>query len=257
MADHRNPFDYPINPSFGQGIFRRKIRLRKIEGGVAGDLEDCNHGFSIRLYYNNNVVTAIEGEAKRIPFSTCAGAATALQSLIGTRTETSPKNIISTMNLNTHCTHWLDLAILCISHATRNEPERIYEANIPDEATGPTNAQVLCNGKLALDWHVRDWKILQPTEHKDNTLFKGFASWANGISNQDEREAAFVLQKAYFVSRARRFDIQAVAGEPANKHTIMRGACYSYSEPQVDIAKRTSGTVRDFTDHQEQLLKFQ
>lgn len=257
MADHRNPFNYPINPTFGQGIFRRKIRLSAFEGGVSGELEDCNHGFCVKIYHDGLNVTDIRGEAKRIPLTTCTGAEAALQNLIGTELTASSKAIIEKLDLTSHCTHWLDLAILCISHSLRSENERIYEIAIPDEAVGPTNAQLFCNGELLLDWQAQDWIIQEPVKYKNNTLYKGFASWANAIDDKNDQEAAFVMQKGYFVSRARRFDIAALADEPANTHTMMRGACYSYSEPRVDFAQRTIGSVRDFTDTEEQLLKFQ
>ena len=79
MSDSRNPFDYPLNPNYGQGVFHRKIRFSKGNDSdgdfVFGELEDCNHGFCIKVYFSNGIVTAIQPEAKRIPLSTCAGAA--------------------------------------------------------------------------------------------------------------------------------------------------------------------------------------
>ena len=47
MTYKRNPFNYPENPDFGQGIYRRRIRLENHNGWVSGDIEDCNHGFQV------------------------------------------------------------------------------------------------------------------------------------------------------------------------------------------------------------------
>jgi hypothetical protein len=195
----------------------------------------------------------------RIPLTTCAGAYDRLQRLVGKSIQQSTKELVAQIDPSSQCTHWFDLALLTISYCRRSEheAERIYDVEVPDEADGAVNVKLWCNQQLLLDWQIADWVIQAPNNFAGNTLFKGFAAWANAIEDETVQEAAFILQKGYFVSRARRFDIAKLEDEPANKHTMMRGACFSYSEPQVDIAKRTIGTVRDFTDCPEQLLKFQ
>ena len=102
------------------------------------------------------------------------------------------------------------------------------------------------------------YQILAPDELAENTLYRGFSRWANTcfVDDANALEAAYILQKGYFVSGARPMDLNKLAGEPANKHAVMRGACYTYSAPVVDIAKRTADSVRDFTDCEEQLLEF-
>lgn len=257
MSDPRNPFNYPINPSFGKGIYRRKIRLVNHADRVQADLEDCNHGFSVTLHHNGAYVTKIEGQHHRIPFTTCGGAITPLQSLVGISLPQNLHSLTTLVNARQHCTHWLDLCLLAILHSTREEIVRTYDIEVPDENNEPTLARIFVNQLLVHEWCVKDWIISQPQLLADKTLFRGFSSWANAaFINEDDKQAAFALQKGYFVSRARRFDIDKLDGESATAHTMMAGACYSYSEPQATIAKRTVKTTRDFTDIPEALLQF-
>ena len=261
MSDPRNPFNYPINPKYGEGVFHRKIRLQngQDETGmfVFAELEDCNHGFCIKIYHNQQEVTAILPEAKRIPLTTCAGAAEPLKRLIGENIHQNSKSLNERLNPQANCTHWLDLSIWALAHASRGvKHERVYHIQIPDEMEGGTQAQLFVNNTLTLDWTIENWTVKTPLIYAGQPFYKGFAAWANNIQDPIEREAAFVLQKGYFVSRARYFNIDQLAGEKANEHTMMLGACYSYSEPRVSVAQRTKGTVRDFTGQAEQLLKF-
>lgn len=258
MNDRRNPFNYPQNSNFGKGIYRRAIRLEHHDGYVSGDLEDCNHGFQVQLYHDGKQVTAVKGRARRVPFTTCPEAIDPLQSLLGMPLGLSAYELIKRVNPRANCTHWLDLALLTLIHAARvNEPIREYSIAVPDEDDKPTAVTVQRNGKEVLQWQVQDWVVQAPAYLAGKTLFRGFASWANDLlANEDEKEAAFVLQKGYFVSRARRFDTNSMAGESANAHPTMFDACFTYSEPQRSMAKRTANTAYDFTDTAEQLLKF-
>lgn len=258
FSDPQNPFNYPINPDFGHGSFRRRIRLEQIGNSVDGKLEDCNHGFCVTVFHDGEKVTAIEPEHKRVPYTTCGGAGSELQVLVGTPLGLSSQALAERINPRANCTHWLDLTLLAIRHAARsNESVRQYDIEVPDEDGRATEARVLRNGELIHSWQIRDWVVKAPQALAGNTLFRGFSAWANAaFVDEDEKEAAFVLQKGYFVSRARRFDIEKVAGESAAAHMSMRDVCYSYSAPQRDTAVRTSGTTRDFTDTPEELLQF-
>lgn len=258
MAEHnRNPFNYPLNPQFGAGIYRRRILLVQHEGYVTGDLEDCNHGFSVKVSHDGRQVTAIEGQHHRIPFTTCSGAREPLLKLVGLPLGLSSQELAGRVDIRGNCTHWLDLALLAIRHAPRNEPVRQYDIDVPDETDGPTMARILRNGEFVMAWPVKDWVIHEPSPWAGNGVFKGFSAWANAaFPDEEEKEAAFALQKGYFVSRARRFDVNALAGMTASQDKMMAGVCYTYSEPQASQAIRTENATRDFTDAPEQLLKF-
>lgn len=177
--------------------------------------------------------------------------------LVGLPLGLSLQELSAQVDIRGNCTHWLDLALLAIRHASRSETVRLYDIEVPDETDRPTQARILRNGEQVLEWPVKDWVLYAPSPFAGNTLFKGFSAWANkAFLDDDEKEAAFALQKGYFVSRARRFDIDSLAGESAKEHGMMAGACYTYSEPQSSIAVRTIKTTVDFTDTPEQLLAF-
>jgi len=257
MPDPRNPFNYPINPQFGKGIYRRRIRLTQHHDHVMGQLEDCNHGFEVSVFHDGEKITRVEGIHHRIPFSSCGGAIEPLQTLTGTPLGLSSIALSSLVNARSHCTHWLDLALLAILHIGRDECVRTYEIEVPDETDSPTTAKVFCNEQLMHEWQVKDWQLYAPNTIAGQTLFKGFSAWANtAFDNEESRQAAFALQKGYFVARARRFDMDKLAGESAKVHTMMAGACFTYSEPRASHAHRTSHSTRDFTHSAEELLLF-
>ena len=177
--------------------------------------------------------------------------------MVGIPLGLSAKELAQQIDARANCTHWLDVALLAIIHASRPEAVRQYDIDVPDETDAATTVSVMRNGELALQWQVKDWIIQTPEALAGKPLFKGFSAWANSFSNdEDEKEAAFVLQKAYFVSRARMFDTNRMAGESADAHPTMYDACFTYSQPQRSQAKRTADTTYDFTDSAEQLLKF-
>ena len=249
---------YPENPNYGSGCFRRRIQLRASEFQVIAELEDHNHGFRLTLDHDGSTVTAINAETLRIPFSTCPGAVTPLQGLVGLPVTQDSQVLLAHSNPTANCTHLYDLCLLAIAQAARGEGERVYDMRIDDE-TGEQGgiAEVRVNDELVHRWRCRDWTILEPAEFAGNVLFKGFTAWAGRAFQGEEQRAAFALQKAYFVSSARRYDLDAMAGEAANdSREVMYGACYTYTSPQIEQAYRVAGTVRDFSHSEQHLLTF-
>lgn len=260
--DFRNPMGYPENTNFGDGAYYRAISLEKKQDAqglyVEGELEDCNHGFRVKVYHNGTTVTAVEGEALRTPMSTCPGAINKLQELIGTPLGLSARELALSLDMSSHCTHWLDLSLLAIAHAKRKEQSREYRVTAPDETDSAQWVSVNCNGQEVHRWKIFCWQIEAPETLASKTLFKGFSAWATETfaNDPDALEAAMVLQKGYFVSSARRFDLDQRVGESAIHHTTMHGVCYTYNEPQLAQATRNPDSIRDFSKNTAQLLKF-
>ncbi|MCY4043805.1 MAG: DUF2889 domain-containing protein [Cellvibrionales bacterium] len=261
--DFTNPMGYPIREDFGQGAYHRGIRLEKMtddQGSfILGELEDCNHGFRVKVYIDSEKVIKIEGDAIRTPLNTCFGAIDVLQQLVGCPLGLTLRDLTKRVKATEHCTHWLDLTLLAINHAKRDEAAIHYLVVAPDEVDEAQWVTVYRNGELVIEWLLHAWSIQQPNELAGKTLFKGFSAWASEIAGDDEAwlEAAMVLQKGYFVSSARRFNLNEVEGEPATNHSVMKGACYSYSEPQLSKAYRAKNSIRDFTQSEEKILRFE
>ena len=252
----RDPKDSPwANPEYGKGRFRRRIGLRHEGNAIIGELEDHFHGFRCRLSHDGEVVTKVEGDGPRIPLSTCGGAIKPLQALVGTPLSRGAAEINQLINARSQCTHWFDLAILAIGHSLHEE-DRIFDMVIEDETDTPAIATVCINGKLIHRWTISMFSLKTPEQFADKPLWKGFAAWAGDAFDGDEEEAAFALQKAYFVAQSRRFDVSRVEGMPVGEDDPMIGNCYSYSDGIYQSATRNLGNRRDFSESDERLLKF-
>jgi len=256
MTDRKINRKYPLNPNFGEGIFRRRIRLVNHPNKVIAELEDCCHGFRSTVYHDGKNITDIQAESIRTPLSTCVDAVIPIRAMIGLPLTTKPTEIGRTVNPKSNCTHLYDLTILAISHCLRDTTIRQYDIAVDDEGETPTTVTVHRDGIEILNWKIKQWTVSEPTPLQGKPLHKGFASWAKEVFCDDELEAAFVLQKGYFVAQARIIDIDKLAGSAAADYPSLLGVCYTYSPEVVNGAIRNANTARDFTDTPEKLLKF-
>jgi hypothetical protein len=252
--------DYPRNPHYGTGAYRRRIRLEQIDAHtVFGALEDTNHGFTVTVTHDGEYVTAIDAQTKRIPYTSCPGAVEPIKGYIGTSIHASLRDLNFHMPPSSNCTHLLDLTLMAIRHAPAPNPVRQWDIHITDQTD---QRDAICtvqrDGVQIFQWQARDLQLTQPQEFAGNPFYLGFGKWATKhFTDLDELEAAFILQKGYFVSLARFFDVEKLAGEPAlASKEGMGGACYTYSYPAIEQGVRTSGCVRDFSHNEELLLKF-
>ncbi len=259
-----DPGKFKMNPDYGNGVFRRRIRLTRKgdahSGQVHGALEDCNHGFQSTVIYNNDQIMDIRPQFMRIPFTTCDGAYRPLQNLIGAHVGSTPAELLAIAHPLSNCTHLHDLTLLAIAHSQRKEEIVQYDVEVTDAVNGISDLRVwrsVNNGKKMLMhyWQSLNYAITSPPELKDKPLFMGFSRWANEAFKDIENEAAFVLQKGNLVSIGRMLDVNAMTGSRA-KDENDRVACFTYSPENSSNAIRIGGTVRDFTHTEEQLLKF-
>lgn len=259
-----DPAKFKMNPHYGSGTYRRRIRLVRNgdarQGHVHGALEDCNHGFQSTVFYVNGKVTDIQPEFERIPFSTCDGAYRPLQNLIGALTASTPAELLAIAPPLSNCTHLHDLTLLAIAHSQRHETVVQYDIEVTDAIAGISRLRVwrtadACTKQLIHEWQSFNLAICSPPELKDKPLFFGFSRWANERFQSIENEAAFILQKGNLVSIGRMLDVANMTGSRA-KDENDRVACFTYSPENSANAYRIAGTVRDFTNTEEQLLKF-
>lgn len=250
--------DYTPNPNYGTGTFRRRIRLENRPGEVLGALEDTNHGFRVIVRHDGQRVTAIEPEVMRVPFTSCPGAVERLKPLVGSAIGDSARDLTATAGATSNCTHLLDLTILAIRHAASGLPVRQWDVTVTDEPEdGDSIVSVDRDGQHVFEWHARHFYITQPAELAGKPLYLGFGRWASDYFEEAALEAAFIMQKGYFVAQARRFDLSAAAGEPALvSGQSMAGACYTYTPGIMEQGVRTADSARDFSEHPEALLKF-
>lgn len=250
--------NYPSNPHFGTGTYRRRIRLEQGENTVFGALEDTNHGFSVTVHHDGQCVTAIEPSAKRVPYTSCPGALVPIRGFVGVDIHTGIRELNLHMPASSNCTHLLDLTLMTIRHAASPKPVRQWDIAVTDQtADNDSVCTVICDGEEIFRWQARDLVLTHPPELVGKPFYLGFGRWASKHFPPEQLEAAFMLQKGYFVSLARHFDMDQMAGEPAlASKDGMGGACYTYSSPAIELGVRTSGSTRDFSDCEEKLLKF-
>lgn len=259
-----NPAKFKTNPHYGNGVFRRCIRLAREgdaqNGYVHGALEDCNHGFQSTVFYHHGRVTDIKPQFMRIPFTTCDGAWQPLQKLIGAAISAPPLTLLTLAPPLANCTHLHDLTLLAISHSQRDHQVVQYDVEVTDAREGISDLRIWCSlddgdKNLVHHWQSLDYSVLSPGFLKGKPLFMGFSRWANEQFTGIQNEAAFVLQKGNLVSIGRMLDIEAMTGSRAADEND-RVACFTYSPENSSKAIRIAKTVRDFTDNEEKLLKF-
>lgn len=241
------------NHLFGTGALRRRIRLLAQNGLVRAGVEDSYHSFRLALRHDGKVITRIDAQGVRFPLSTCPGAVTALRDLEGESLTAPPIDVAHRHAPRSHCTHLYDLTLLAMAHALR-KGSRQYDVEIPDEHPDPVWSRVWRDGIEIHCWRTFNNKILAPRRLADHPMLRGFSLWASRQFAGDALEAAHVLHKGYFVSRARPWDVDADAGQSVAHHQIMVGKCYSYSPAVMATAIRQRGMTIDTSDQSIDLL---
>lgn len=238
------------NPDYGSGISRRRVRVRPAEGAVSVDIEDSNHAFRLVLRHDGARVVAVESEAIRYPLSTCSEAQQSLQRLVGQSID-SAAQLREILEPRLSCTHLSYMAGLALTSVKDDPHERLYDIAVEDERDGRTRARIYRNDVCVHDWQITNHSIVEPAEHAGQTVMKGFYAWARIAFQGALLEAAVALQRGYFVAQSRRYQFL-----PAVAFGMPEGVCYSYSTPIVNRARLVTGSMRDFTNSPDALLRF-
>ena len=244
------------NPDYGNGIYRRRIRLEKHSRQVVAELEDVTHAFRLILTHDDSNIIDVAAQPIRYPFDTCPGAVDQFKPLLGQPLAAGPASIRELLDPGQNCTHLYDLATLAMAHTARPERQRVYEVSVPDEGENGAMIELACDGAIVHCWRVQDHEVVEPAEFSGNPMKQGFFRWASQVFDGDALEAATVLQRGYFVAQVRRSDYLNAGGRPATADNMPEGACYTYNRPVVSAAIHTEGMARDFTETAEQLLSF-
>jgi hypothetical protein len=214
---------------YGNGCYRRAIKLEGDPASVRGELVDDFHHFAVDLRVDAGHVQEIKGE-----------------DILDLHRFTPPQS---------QCTHLHDLACLAVAHASRLSDSggaavRRYDVSLPDQQSGKTYAELSRDGEGVLSWSLARGTIESATS-KD---FQGaplagrsFKEILIALGDPDAIEAAWVLQRAVFVGTGRRHDFErmTVATEFAS---VVGGACHSFAKERVSQARKIPNTVRDFSD---------
>lgn len=247
---------FPLNADYGNGVFRRKIQLKKISETVTtAALEDLYHAFFLKLSHDDNRVISLEAQWHRHPFTACAGAAQAIEAVAGQLLSDSLLDLPQHLDPRQQCTHIFDTANLAITQSCRHEQTRLYEIEIPDTVDGQQHARLLQNGDCVLDWILEDGIIVAPEIFQGVATRKGFTSWALKNLPSEELEAVIVLQRGTFVSAGNVMDFSGLIGKAQTLSGPREAVCYASQPERIEQSVR-QGAAKDYSDDAETMLTF-
>jgi hypothetical protein len=239
--------------------YRRRIRLVRLdETTVWGGLEDDFHHFEVTLTHDATEVTDIRMEAWRWPWATCPDAGRNLTELVGMTLSLRCTAVAEVSDPHWHCTHQFDLAGLCVAHAARGIQRREYEVALDVEGS-TIHPRLWRDGELVLEWSIvgdaPGRVLVDAAPPFDAAPWKGgFIRWADATLPIDDAEAAIVLRRACDIGMGRGMDLEAI-GVAEELAGIMSGVCYSMQPAVMPVAFRNRGSIRDFGDHRDALLR--
>jgi hypothetical protein len=218
---------------------------------VVGALEDTAHHVRVTLESAGDRVLSATGEAVRLPWATCPGAAAGLAQLEGTTLTTSLAQLRRRYDPTTQCTHFFDLAQLAMAHAARGGQRRFYEA-VSSAEGATTEASLTRDGRKVLDWKTENGRITAPEFFAGVGLREGFVRWCEAHLDDDAAEAAFVLRRAASMAGVAnmRLDDYALVGDSG----LQPGTCFTAQPQNVIVAFRHVGSQRDYSTTGEGML---
>jgi hypothetical protein len=233
-------------------IYRRHIRLDAHGRQVVGELADDAQHFRVRLRHERGRVVAIEGEAVRHPWSTCAEAIDPLRELAGMPLSWRCTAVGNVSNARRHCTHWFDLAGLAVAHAAVGRASREYRCAVWGAPGEICTATLERDGGPLLTWRLDGMTIRGAAPFDGRSLKDAFQAWAEAELEPDLAEAAIVLRRAAYISPVRFFDLDQY--ERPGDVTPIGGQCFTYTNGPAQRAERQIGSLRDYTHRPEALL---
>ena len=230
---------------------------------MQAEMEDDCHHFACTLSFDARRVTGISGEAIRAPWTTCPGALQLLGRLDGIELDAPIAQVSAKADLPTACTHLMDLALLCFSHAGQrtslddgaSETVEVcqYDVAVTEPVDGPHRAELLRDGRLLFALDLDGDKVVAPEAFVDFPLrHAGFGAWAREHLDDSLLEAATVLRRALQISnsRLRVLDLYETAAD-----LPPRVRCFTQTPEMASLALRNKGSQKDFTNEPEGLFR--
>ena len=224
------------------GAFMRRVLLDACGGHVSASLEDDFHHFKVALTHEAGVLTGLQAEAVRHPWTTCPQASAQLQQLIACSVAERPQPGTANIDVHQQCTHQYDLTLMALAQAARGG-QREYLARVDDPRDGRRRASLIRNGALFLTWTLEGTAIASGSFLQGADLRK---LDLRAIGDPDLAEAVMLLRRSVMVAGGRGIDfdsypdLEVFAGR-------MTGACYAFQPQRLAEGKRCKGSVRDFS----------
>lgn len=255
----------PARADYGDGCYRRSIRLEATGREVRGELADDFHHFAVVVRHDGDRVVDVAGEDVRVPWTTCPGAIAPLRRMEGATLATPLLDLVRYTAPREQCTHLHDLTCLAIAHASRggaaSASTRRYDVGVPDRVDRKTTCTLSRDGEAMIRWDIAGLRIADAEPPAVAGIECGMTIGSRSMRTRlaeepgtDAAEAAWVLQRAIFIGLGRQHDFERMRTAEAFADVVGTGACHSFAAERVGDAQRVQGTVRDFTRHPERIL---
>jgi hypothetical protein len=215
--------------------FRRRFRVTPGPGFVRSEVEDDFHCMAVTLRHAGGVVTAVEPEMDRAPWTTCPGARAHLaQTFTGAPLEAFAERGEKPLN----CTHLYDLALLAAAHAADPEP-LVYDILASDPIDGRRGLELRRNGATVMRWIEENGRFIAPAGLAGRTLRK-MRSWIDALAPHEQEEAR-LLRWGGLMAHGR-----SIPMADQSDATRMPPNCYTFQPDRAAKAERV-GEIRDFS----------
>jgi len=217
--------------------YRRRILIEPMPGRVTAELEDDYHRMVVTLVHADGVLTAVDSEMKRWPWTTCRGA---IDQLGSTFVGVAIADVAKRGEKKQNCTHLHDLAIFAAAHAGETVAVA-FDVLVADPVDGMRTARLARNGVAMLDWMLSGDLFLAPAALAGRRI--GDLNDVIASLGSVEAEAVRILRWASILAQGRAMDIPA--GLSAAVFPV--GACYTFQPERALVATRLPGADLDFS----------
>lgn len=221
--------------------YRRRILIEPGQGTVTAELEDDYHRMVVTLTHEDGVVTKVESEMKRSPWTMCPGA---MEQLVRTFTGVALKDFARRGEKTANCTHLHDLSLFAAAHAGDTAPVA-YDILVTDAVDDARRATLTRNGAPLLDWVLEGPPMREVFSSPPVLAGKPMSQLNDFIATQDKptAEAIRILRWASMVAHGRIRDMPA--GMSATEFPA--GSCYNFQPDRAENSFRRPGADIDFS----------
>jgi hypothetical protein len=215
--------------------FRRRFRVSQGHGWVCSEVEDDYHCMAVTLRHADGVVTAVEPQMQRAPWTTCPGA---VEQLVASFSGLALDRCAARDDKTANCTHLYDLTLLAAAHAADGAP-LVYDILVSDPVESRREVELRRNGERLLGWIEREHRIVEPAELAGRRLDE-LRTWIDSLA-PDLQEGARLLRWGAIIAHGR--TIPMARQSDASR---MPPNCYSFQPERARVARRV-GEIRDFS----------
>ena len=221
--------------------YRRRILIEPAAGQVTAELEDDYHRMVVTLTHADGVITKVESEMKRSPWTLCPGA---MDQLARTFTGVALASVAKRGEKTQNCTHLHDLTIFGAAHADEDAAVA-YDILVTDPVDGVRAAKLTRNGVPLLHWVMQGEAMAEVFTAPAELAGRQMGQLNDVIAGQDKTgaEAMRILRWAAMVAHGRSREMPA--GMPAT--AFPAGSCFNFQAERAPGSFRRPGADIDFS----------